>query len=157
MKRNKGFTLVELISVIALLLVLSVLAVVAYSNITDAARNAAIQSDANTLARAINSFNSVVNSSGRIEGGSSGVRGIVVNGDTFPLRAIAGVNAPVDMDLTVTVGSGRASAVLNMLSWVPSTGGTGGIWVVDPEGNGGAVGVTTGRPGFVLPSSTGSN
>lgn len=149
---RSGFTLVELISVIALLLVLSVLAVVAYSNITEAARRAAIQADATTLARAINSYNTLVTvSADRIEGGSSGVRAIVHFGDYFPLILSTANSALVDMDLSVTVGTGRARDVINMLLWVPSASGIGGMWSVDPDGSGRATGV---GPGWGEPLPT---
>ena len=58
-KKKKGFTLVELIVVVSVLLILAVLAVVAYSNITDSARQAALRSDASTLAGALNNYNAM--------------------------------------------------------------------------------------------------
>jgi prepilin-type N-terminal cleavage/methylation domain-containing protein len=58
-KRGKGFTLVELIVVVAVLLILSVLAVVAYSNITASARQAALRADGSRLAGALNNYNSM--------------------------------------------------------------------------------------------------
>lgn len=123
MKNNKGFTLVELISVIALLLVLSVLAVVAYSNITDAARQAAISSDANTLARALNSFNSVVNDGARI----TATTGITGTGGTFELVITAGQNGPVNLDLTVVTVPDRRVPILDSLVF------NNGIWSVSLE------------------------
>jgi prepilin-type N-terminal cleavage/methylation domain-containing protein len=58
-KKNKGFTLVELIVVIAVLLILAVLAVVAFQGITQAAAQAAAQADARSLAQTLNTFNSL--------------------------------------------------------------------------------------------------
>ena len=58
---NKGFTLVELIVVIAIIAVLSVVAVVAYSNISKQAEDAAVRSDANTVIRALNTYNALTN------------------------------------------------------------------------------------------------
>lgn len=57
-KKRKGFTLVELIVVMAVLLVLSVLAVLAYSNIQENFRDAARSSDAMAVARSLNTYNS---------------------------------------------------------------------------------------------------
>ena len=129
MKNSKnGFTLVELISVISLLLVLSVFAFVSYTNYSDAAKQEAMQTDANTLARAINHYNSVITvSEDRIEAAGN----IVIDGDTFPLVAIGGENALVSSDLSVTVGAGRAGEVIDLLLWVPSQGGSGGMWTVE--------------------------
>jgi len=128
MKNNKGFTLVELISVIALLLVLSVLAVVAYSNITDAARRAAVSSDANTVARSLNSFNSIVDNGDRI----TAVTGLQRSNDQFNLNVkVDGSGTgkgPVDLDLTTVVGEGRGQAVVDVL--VAPTA-TVNMWTVD--------------------------
>jgi type IV pilus assembly protein PilA len=59
-KKKKGFTLVELIVVIGILLVLSVLATVAYNNLAAQAEIAGLRSDAATLARALNVYNSLI-------------------------------------------------------------------------------------------------
>jgi len=125
MKKNqKGFTLVELISVISLLLVLSVLAVAAYGNITEAARNAAIQADANALARAMNTYESIH------QGLQMSVPGHT-NG-AFAMVAQQGVNgALIDIDLSVVVPADRADDVADAVArhangmwWVPGTSTT---------------------------------
>jgi len=59
MKSNKGFTLVELIVVIAILLLLSTLAVNAFSGIMDQARIAQDRQAAAVVASALNTFNSI--------------------------------------------------------------------------------------------------
>jgi len=124
-KNQKGFTLVELIAVISLLLVLSVLAIVAYSNITDAARRAALVNDANTVARALNSFNSVVDSGDRVLASS----GFQRTGDVFHLNiktdGSGNGKGPVDLDLSVTVGPNRAGDIVNMLEYTANN-----MWIV---------------------------
>ncbi|MDR2166518.1 MAG: type II secretion system GspH family protein [Clostridiales bacterium] len=75
-KRNKGFTLVELIVVIAVLMVLTVLAVLAVNNITEAARRAAISTDANTIARQLRAINGLAVGNGYNHIGVSGVRDV---------------------------------------------------------------------------------
>jgi len=57
-KKKKGFTLVELIIVLAVLLILSVLAVLAFTNLQEQFAEGARISDANTVARQINTVNS---------------------------------------------------------------------------------------------------
>jgi prepilin-type N-terminal cleavage/methylation domain-containing protein len=59
-KKKKGFTLVELIVVIGILLALAVLATVGYGSLADQAKRAALRSDAVTVAKALNTFNSIV-------------------------------------------------------------------------------------------------
>jgi len=126
LKINKGFTLVELISVISLLLILSVLAVAAYGNISEAARRAAVQADANAVARALNAYNSIVN-----DGGYLGVLpAFFGDGDVFTLVVEEGVNGPVSVDLSVVVGPGRGGDVVAVLGWQEAAGGHG-IWVVN--------------------------
>lgn len=56
-KNKKGFTLVELIVVIAILLIISVLAVVGFGQIIDNARLSATTADANRLAGQLNLYN----------------------------------------------------------------------------------------------------
>jgi len=59
MKSNKGFTLVELIVVIAILALLSSLAVSAFSGIMNQARDAQRIHAANAIASALNNFNTL--------------------------------------------------------------------------------------------------
>jgi prepilin-type N-terminal cleavage/methylation domain-containing protein len=59
-KANKGFTLAEIITVVALLAVLSVIGVVIFTNLQEQVRQAIVRSDAATLARQANTANSVV-------------------------------------------------------------------------------------------------
>ena len=59
MKSNKGFTLVELIVVIAILVLLSTLAVNAFSGIMEQARLAQDRQAAAVVANALNTFNAV--------------------------------------------------------------------------------------------------
>jgi prepilin-type N-terminal cleavage/methylation domain-containing protein len=59
MKRKSGFTLVELIVVIAVVLLLSAGSLAAYRGITLGSRRSALTSDAAALAGALNSFNAL--------------------------------------------------------------------------------------------------
>jgi prepilin-type N-terminal cleavage/methylation domain-containing protein len=59
-KANKGFTLAEIITVVALLAILSVIGVVIFTNLQEQVRQAIVRSDAATLARQLNTANSVV-------------------------------------------------------------------------------------------------
>jgi len=66
-KPTKGFTLVELIVVIAILVVLSGMAVVAFVGLTAAAERNAAEADAAALASALNNFNAYARGDARIE------------------------------------------------------------------------------------------
>jgi len=59
LKPSKGFTLVELIVVVAIILIIAVLVVAAIGGIMDTARESALESDANAIARQFNLYNAV--------------------------------------------------------------------------------------------------
>lgn len=65
-KSNKGFTLVELIVVIAILMILAVVGVMSFGGIMDSANEANERADARNLAQQLNMFNAAVPESGRI-------------------------------------------------------------------------------------------
>jgi type II secretion system protein G len=55
-RRGKGFTLIELMVVIAIILILALIAIPAYRNMQDRARKSRVQSDLRTLANALQMF-----------------------------------------------------------------------------------------------------
>ena len=117
--RNKGFTLVELIVVIAIIAVLSVIAVVAYTNISSQAENAAIASDANTVIRALNTYNALIPSGQIIT-----TAGITVAAlQTLELTTAAG---GVNMNLGVSITEARLDKVRNAISY----DGTSAMWIL---------------------------
>jgi len=61
-KQNKGFTLAEIITVVALLAVLSVVGVVIFNNLQEQVRRTVARSDAATMARQFNTVNSLTES-----------------------------------------------------------------------------------------------
>jgi len=125
--RNKGFTLVELIVVIAIIAVLSVIAVVAYTNISGQAENAAIASDANTVIRALNTFNALA-ASGQI----TDTTGITVAAlQNLKLTAETGTGytgGGVDMNLGVTITQERLTKVIAAILY----DGTSKMWTLKP-------------------------
>jgi len=131
---NKGFTLVELIVVIAIIAVLSVVAVVAYSNISDQAEKAAIRSDANTVIRALNTYNSltattkITTKEGITAPSLQGLSLSVTSGDS------------VDMHLGVTITDERLGAVKDAIKFDGT--GDSAIWALDESalGTGGSGG-----------------
>ena len=107
-KKRKGFTLVELVVVIAILLALGVGAVMALGGMADTAERAALTSDANTAVRSLNLFNTLADSTRRITNVDThpGTNGR--SGDTLTL----GLSAPpdlIDADMSVTFGQGRGA------------------------------------------------
>ena len=120
--RNKGFTLVELIVVIAIIAVLSVIAVVAYTNISGQAEAAAIASDANTVIRALNTYNALV-PSGQI----TTTGGITVA--ALQTLALTTTGGGVDMNLGVTITQERLTQVIAAIDY----DGTSNMWILDPS------------------------
>ena len=55
-RKGKGFTLIELMVVIAIILILALIAIPAYRNMQDRARKSRVQSDLRTLANALQMF-----------------------------------------------------------------------------------------------------
>jgi len=117
--RNKGFTLVELIVVIAIIAVLSVIAVVAYTNISGQAEAAAIASDANTVIRALNTYNALV-PSGQI----TTTGGITVA--ALQTLALTTTGGGVDMNLGVTITQERLTKVIDAIDY----DGTSKMWTL---------------------------
>ena len=134
-KRNKGFTLIELIVVIGILLVLAVLAAVAMTGLADQAQQAARRSDATTVAQQLNLYNSLVTNAGdritniatarttaeepRITGGAAVGEGVATDTVNFNLRVVTTLPDPhtpatdvrraglIDMDLSTTITAAR--------------------------------------------------
>ena len=128
--RTKGFTLVELIVVIAIIAVLSIVAVVAYSNISKQAEDAAVKSDANTVIRALNTYNALVPTGTTQKTQPGHVTVAALEG--LSLTAAAG---GVDMQLGVFITQERLTKVLAEINYdsgakmwiigtVPATGTT---------------------------------
>ena len=133
-KNRKGFTLIELIVVIAILAILTVLAVMNISNLTQQAREAAINSDATTVASALNLYNSIAttpiedkgggaNNLKSDAGGSPPIGSYSTSTGKVNLNIPTGAGAIV-MDLSVFVDSGRIVQVISWVEW----DATNGIW-----------------------------
>jgi len=119
--RTKGFTLVELIVVIAIIAVLSIVAVVAYSNISSQAETAAVNSDANTVIRALNTYNALI-PSGQITANTNvTVRAL----EDLKLTSAAG---GVDMQLGVFITAERLAKVMDKINYDT----TAKMWVLGP-------------------------
>lgn len=96
-KNNKGFTLVELITVVAILTILSAMGVSAFGNVTEQARRQAIHADGLTLVAALNNYNALVTQEGHLigRGSTSDFCGLglqLPNGMSTSSRAIFGGN-----------------------------------------------------------------
>ena len=115
--RNKGFTLVELIVVIAIIAVLSVIAVVAYTNISSQAETAAIGSDANTVIRALNTYNALTTGTPITTAG-----GVTVA--ALQTLALTAEDDGVTMQLGVTITADRLADVLPKIDYVDN------MWVL---------------------------
>jgi prepilin-type N-terminal cleavage/methylation domain-containing protein len=126
-KTNKGFTMVELIVVIAVLLILAVIAVVVFSGIIENARRATIISDANTIARNLNTANSIatgsisnLNQNGLAAGTRFVQLELIDSGGTlqnFNVRTFTRANTATGSEL-IGAGIPRGSAAGQSI-WVP--------------------------------------
>ncbi|MCL2576690.1 MAG: prepilin-type N-terminal cleavage/methylation domain-containing protein [Defluviitaleaceae bacterium] len=67
LRKNDGFTLVEIIVVISIIAILSVMSVVAFNGVQANARRSALSSDASALAAAINHFNAQTRGDTRVQ------------------------------------------------------------------------------------------
>ena len=112
---NKGFTLVELIIVIAIIAVLSVIAVVAYSNISEQAKQAAITSDASTVIRALNTYNSLAADGKRIEE----IEKVTI--ESLAKLALTEDNGGIEMKLGVSITQGRLDDVYDIIDFDKGT------------------------------------
>lgn len=65
-KNRKGFTLVELVVVIAILAVLSVGAITGYSNVRDGADEAVAKANASVIVNSLNTFNTLAHTDNQI-------------------------------------------------------------------------------------------
>ena len=126
---NKGFTLVELIVVIAIIAVLSVVAVVAYSNISSQAEEAAIRSDANTVIRALNTYNALTSSGTPISNTTTIDSALLQS-----LKLDVGSGDSIDMQLGVTIDGDRLTAVMGVILYDDATtGGGSNMWILIPS------------------------
>lgn len=151
-KNQKGFTLIELIVVIAILLLISVLAVVGFGNIIDNARDAALRADAGRLAGQVNNFNTFAHPNNRILTDAQLLAAIGVTGNvTLRLNTAAGAageaGAPgrpadtIDGDFTISLEADRVTEVLTWMVAPAAAAGEAGapaagvpIWtVLDPD------------------------
>jgi len=113
-----GFTLVELIVVIGILLVLSVLSAIAYTNVTQMARVAADRADANTVARALNTYNELLNDDNAWICSEEDLQQTVIDNRFNLLLTLD--NSIVDMDLSVSVDD--FSSVDRIISMIDNIG-----------------------------------
>ena len=118
-KSSKGFTLVELIVVIAIIAVLAVAAVVAYSNIADQAEEAAVRSDANTVIRALNTYNALVyvDSTGTVPDRRITTIAGVTESDLQQLALSTDKNDSVNMKLGVAITGDRLAKVIEIIKY----------------------------------------
>jgi prepilin-type N-terminal cleavage/methylation domain-containing protein len=121
---KKGFTLIELIVVIAILAVLAVTAMLAIGNVSSQAQFAAARADANTIVRALNTYNSLCNSEKVIDGSNDhGAR------QDLELNASAADDPDiVTLDLSIAMDATRFGTAISE-EWV--TYGDNGWIVVD--------------------------
>lgn len=131
-KNKKGFSLVELIVVIAILAVLSVTAVMSVGNISNQAADAAAQSDANTIVRALNTYNAMaatqITLNTQIDT-SAELQALNLSTTTSPADLI-------DMNLGVNVDQNRLNDLLGGYTLRAGTGTItvqydGSMWIVN--------------------------
>jgi prepilin-type N-terminal cleavage/methylation domain-containing protein len=104
---KKGFTLIELIVVIAILAILAVTAMMAVSNVTQAARDATLRADANTVIRALNIYNMLCFPDDRISGADFAGITAAELGDLEIEAGAAASAGMIDADFSVDITDDR--------------------------------------------------
>jgi len=116
LKNRGGFTLVELIIVIAILAVLALAAMLGYANLSDSARETAEKANAGVVVRSLNTYNQLVGTGTKLTAVPA------VSGNKMPLELKTSGGALVDLDLTIDtadLSAANASVALsNVLDWV---------------------------------------
>ena len=114
-KKNKGFTLVELMVVLTILLILSTLAVVTFGGVMDSARESAQMADAGILVRQINTFNSLARPEAQITNHED-VRNLINERGVVSLNLVSGPypqgNSEIDFELGVSISPDRFNEIL---------------------------------------------
>ncbi|MCG9640664.1 prepilin-type N-terminal cleavage/methylation domain-containing protein [Vibrio sp. Isolate34] len=110
MKRQGGFTLIELVVVIVILGILAVTAAPRFLNLQDDAKESALQG----LAGAMNGASGIVFGKAAIEGDETSSTPVTVEGVQtiwgYPTATSAGIAAAIDMDGFVYLADGSVSA-----------------------------------------------
>ena len=114
-KKNKGFTLVELIIVIALIAALSVAAVIGYQSLSTSANETLEKQEAAFIVRTLNQYNALLKegkSSADYKDGSfiPTIANLTAAG-ALKLSGGPGGNGLLDLDLTITTGTHTDQAV----------------------------------------------
>jgi len=104
-KKQKGFTLVEIIVVVGLLAMLGLIAALMVGAAAESARQAAIRADAQTIARQMNTLNALIlNPSSQVTTGAHLHPTSLAGGAYFiPITPLGNYNLPVTLDLNVVL------------------------------------------------------
>jgi prepilin-type N-terminal cleavage/methylation domain-containing protein len=137
MKRNKGFTLVELIIVIAILAILSVAAVLGFRAIQTSAQDNVEKTNAGVIVRALNNFNNyattpITTATGLADRVTASPGGLWVRTGTVSSPSNAnGWPGSIDMNFTLSADDfGDAGALARALVWLDYSGNR---WIVRDE------------------------
>lgn len=109
-KKGKGFTLIELMVVVAIILILALIAIPAYRNMQDRARRSRVQSDLRTLANAFQMF--------------------YTDWNQYPVQTVADTRLVEDSGPGAEI-LGATGATINISDNISSTGEPGGIEYIE--------------------------
>ena len=118
--KRRGFTLIELMVVIAIIIILAAVAIPNYLNMTERAKKSRVASDMATVATALETFRtdwSVYPGTGATKGSALGTNYVAVNDKAKPFY----------MEMGGSSAGGTASAAINVAGSTNAMGEAGGI------------------------------
>jgi len=126
-KKSKGFTLVELIIVIALIAALSVAAVISYRSLSTSAEETLIKQEASFIVRTLNMYNSLLKSD------EAPLTNTIRLSDLGRLKLTSGVggNGLIDLDLSIEPGAHTTEAFERVM-YAPEQG----KWIISSNSGG---------------------
>lgn len=115
-KKQKGFTLIELIIIIAVLAILAAVAIPAYQNVSQGAEKNIAKTEAGTLATSLNTYNTIAKASAVID--TAGKLAAVQTGSLVELK-VGDYNFSVSFDSAANAARAVGNIEFKNGAWFP--------------------------------------
>ena len=128
-KKSRGFTMVELIIVIALIAALTVAAVIGYSQLTVKAEETLDRQEAAFIIRTLNQYNQLLKNPVTSGTGANVINSVTKADDLTGLVLTGGEggNSYVSIDLSITPGD-HTDCAIKLITYTAGTAGAVGKW-----------------------------